>query len=169
MQSHFKFECWYRATIVLALLVRASQLTAIAAPPAIAGTRLTETMPTLSIISDLNATNQILTATGLAQSNWVLLTSLVVTQSPYSVIDNTSPPGPQRFYRVVMPNAAASGPPNMALIPAGSFAMGDTFAEGESYELPSAYLLCQRRVHRQIRSHQSTVGPGCRLECHSRL
>ena len=33
--------------------------------------------------------------------NWVVLTNLVVTQSPYWFVDTVTAPGTQRFYRIV--------------------------------------------------------------------
>jgi formylglycine-generating enzyme required for sulfatase activity len=57
----------------------------------------------------------------------MVLTNLVVVESPYWFLDVGAPPAPCRFYRV----AALTNPPvtvtnGMALIPAGSFTMGDT-------------------------------------------
>ena len=68
----------------------------------------------------------------------MVLSSLVVTQSPYLFVDTLAGPGPQRYYRVMAFNAtnAPNSPTNMALIPAGTFEMGDTFSEGATYELP---------------------------------
>ena len=68
----------------------------------------------------------------------MVLSSLVVTQSPYRFVDTLTGPGPQRYYRVMAFNAtnAPNSPTNMALIPAGTFEMGDTFSEGATYELP---------------------------------
>jgi formylglycine-generating enzyme required for sulfatase activity len=52
-------------------------------------------------------------------------------------VDLAVPQDGQRFYRVVAHAEAAIGAPaGMALIPAGNFEMGDTFSEGESYEVP---------------------------------
>lgn len=93
--------------------------------------------PQLEIVSDLDATNQIQTTTNLGGNNWVVLTNLVVSQSPYQFVDTGRASGSWRFYRVValaVSNTAA--PASMALIPAGTFQMGDTFYEGEVYELP---------------------------------
>jgi formylglycine-generating enzyme len=90
-------------------------------------------VPRLTIQSDLGSINQIQYSTNLGQTNWTVLTNLVVTASPYWFVDVAAPPAPFRFYRVMVLNSA---PNNMALIPAGSFTMGDTFSEGDSDELP---------------------------------
>jgi len=63
------------------------------------------------------------------------LTSLAVTQSPYRFVDVAAPPASQRFYRVAALETNSSAPSGMALIPAGSFTMGDTL-DGESDAIP---------------------------------
>jgi len=65
----------------------------------------------------------------------VVLSNIVVAQSSYVFTDSISAPGSQRFYQVIDPNLS-SAPPNMALIPPGTFEMGDDFSEGAYYELP---------------------------------
>lgn len=89
-------------------------------------------VPRLTIHSDLGSANQIQYSTNLRQTNWIFLTNLVVTQSPYWFADVAAPPAPFRFYRVVALNPA---PTNMAFIPAGSFTMGDNL-DGYSWALP---------------------------------
>jgi sulfatase modifying factor 1 len=94
-------------------------------------------VPRLTIQSDLGSTNQIQYSTNLGQTNWTVLTNLVVTASPYWFVDVAAPPAPYRFYRVIaLEQTNNLAPTNMALIPAGSFTMGDTFSEGYSDELP---------------------------------
>ena len=56
--------------------------------------------PTLLIQSDTGITNQIECKMGLHQTDWQVLTNLLVTQSPYTFIDLSTPPAPTRFYRV---------------------------------------------------------------------
>lgn len=128
-KTFFRLVC---ASFVLVTAVRA-----IAGQLAITGFQFTEAGPQLTIVSDWGITNLVQSATSLSASNWADLNSLRVTQSPYTFVDTSNPPGVQRFYRVVSPNPGApSGPVDMVLIPAGSFQMGDTFNEGEPYELP---------------------------------
>ena len=113
-----------------------------AAAPAITAIAM---VPRLSIQSELGITNQIQYATSLGQTNWMVLTNVVVAASPYWFVDVDAPPAPYRFYRVVALNQTNNpAPTNMALIPAGSFTMGNAMDpnEGSSGELPlhSVYI-----------------------------
>lgn len=97
--------------------------------------------PQLLIQSDVGLTNQIQSKTNLNQTNWVVLTNLVVAQSPYTFLDASTPRAPTRFYRVAaFTNAPtnAAPPTTMALIPAGSFTLGNCMdpSEGSGVELP---------------------------------
>jgi formylglycine-generating enzyme len=103
-----------------------------AAAPAITNVAM---VPRLSIVSDVGAADQIEYCTHLGQSNWVVLTNLVVTQSPYLFVDMAAPVSPQRFYRVTLNQPDYAAPGGMALIPAGCFTMGDTL-DGDSSALP---------------------------------
>jgi formylglycine-generating enzyme required for sulfatase activity len=86
--------------------------------------------PQLRIQSDTGITNQILCKTNLSQANWVLLTNLMVAQSPYLFLDVSTASASRKFYRVIaLTNTSA-------LIPAGSFTMGDTL-DGESDATPT--------------------------------
>jgi formylglycine-generating enzyme required for sulfatase activity len=83
----------------------------------------------LRVQSDTGITNQILCKTNLSQANWVLLTNLMVAQSPYLFLDVSTASASRKFYRVIaLTNTSA-------LIPAGSFTMGDTL-DGESDATP---------------------------------
>ena len=63
------------------------------------------------------------------QTNWARLTGVAVSNN------GTLTVSVPMFYRVL--GVAATNPPSgMALIPAGSFTMGDTFNEGANIELP---------------------------------
>jgi formylglycine-generating enzyme required for sulfatase activity len=66
----------------------------------------------------------------------VTLTNVLVAQSPYGFVDVAAPPASHRFYRVLALGIAA--PTSMALIPAGSFTMGNCMdpSEGDPNELP---------------------------------
>ena len=116
-----------------------------AAAPAITNITMVGTTPQFRIQSDLGITNQIQYATNLGQTNWTVLTNVVVAASPYWFVDVDAPPAPYRFYRVVALNQTNNpAPTNMALIPAGSFTMGNAMDpnEGWSDELPlhSVYI-----------------------------
>src|SRR5262245_6750538 len=100
----------------LALL---KSLVAYAGPPVIDSISM---VPRLIITSDPATTDTIQYTTDLNQTNWVALTNLTVTVSPYWFVDVSASSSSQRFYRVV----ANPTPPGMALIPAGPFTMGDS-------------------------------------------
>jgi formylglycine-generating enzyme required for sulfatase activity len=71
--------------------------------------------------------------TNLVQTNhWLTLTNLLLPASPHLWVDTTCPVAGQRFYRAIM----AETPTDMALIPPGAFAMGNTFNDGAAYERP---------------------------------
>jgi formylglycine-generating enzyme len=93
--------------------------------------------PQLTILGAVGTTNQILSVTNLSQTQWSVLSNGVVAQCPYTFTDTITLPGSARFYRVVDPNWPTNPPPTgMAMVPAGTFQMGDTFNEGEYYEQP---------------------------------
>ncbi len=94
--------------------------------------------PRLTIQSDVRVTNQIQWRSSLTQSNWTVLTNLLVAQSPYDFVDVTAAPAPRRFFRVVAIPANLPAPAGMTYIPAGGFTMGNCMdpAEGYSDELP---------------------------------
>ena len=93
--------------------------------------------PRLIIHSEIGVTNQILYTNCLAGSNtWILLTSLVVTQSPYPFVDGEASTDAARFYRVVVPTGPPPPPPtNMTVVHVESFTMGDNL-DGEDASLP---------------------------------
>jgi len=113
-------------------------------------------VPRLTIVSELGVTNVIEYAEALATNQWLVMTNLVVTNSPYVVVDLAAP-ATQRFYRVVIPGIT-NVPPDMVLIPAGSFTMGNCMGSSEGYsdELPlhtvyvSAFYMDQYEVTKAL-------------------
>jgi formylglycine-generating enzyme required for sulfatase activity len=125
-------------SIGVCALALGAAIAARAAAPVITNLTLVGATPQFAIQSDLGITNQIQYCTNLSQTNWVVLTNLLVEQSPYGFVDAGAPPDSQRFYRVMALPAGTPAPDGMALIPAGSFTMGNCMSssEGFSDELP---------------------------------
>jgi len=88
-----------KAVIKLALGVCVSGLglVAPAVPPSVVNVNLA---PCLLIGSATGVTNEIQIAPGLEQPDWSSLERLVVTESPYSFVDATTPLPGDRYYRV---------------------------------------------------------------------
>ena len=91
-------------------------------------------VPRLTIQSDAGVTNLVLYSSNLNGTNWTVLTNLLVTQSPYSVLDPEAPPAQGRFYRVQA--QAPSSQIGTVLIPAGAFVMGNPLGSTYADELP---------------------------------
>ena len=89
-------------------------------------------VPRLAISGDVGSTNRIEYSTDLNPTNWLVLTNLVLTESPYWFVDVNAPPALRRFYRVPV-----VVPANMALIPAGEFQMGDALG-GDGRDISDA-------------------------------
>jgi formylglycine-generating enzyme len=125
-------------SIGLGALALGAGVAAQAAAPVITNITMVGATPRFGVHSDLGITNQIQCCTNLSQTNWVVLTNLLVAQSPYWFVDVAAPPASQRFYRVAALAVSTPPPGGMVLIPAGSFTMGNCMAYGEgySYELP---------------------------------
>ncbi len=68
--------------------------------PVITNITMIGRVPLLTIQSPSGITNQIQYTTNLSQTNWAVLTNLLVVQSPYQVFDAGAPSAGQRFYRV---------------------------------------------------------------------
>lgn len=104
-------------------------------------------VPRLTIRGAVGVTHEILVATNLDQAEWVVVTNLVVTESPYVFIDGNPPSATRRFYRVRVPP-----PAGMRLISAGVFVMGDVLNDGRESEQPihsvqvSAFHASEREV-----------------------
>lgn len=113
-------------------------------------------VPRLTIAGTVGVSNRIEYTADLGMSNWLVLTNLVVAQTPYVFVDASAPPAPRRFYRVLAPTNSVAPPANMALIPAGAFTMGDTFNEGDASERPthtvyvSAFYMDQFEVSKAL-------------------
>jgi hypothetical protein len=87
---------------------KASSAPTNAAPPVITDISM---VPRLTIQGAVGTTNQIQYCTNLSQlsqTNWIVLTNLVVAQSNYWFVDVTAPPSPQRFYRVLIPGPSTT-------------------------------------------------------------
>jgi formylglycine-generating enzyme required for sulfatase activity len=122
----------------LGALALGTALAAQGAAPVITNFTMAGAAPQFGVQSDLGITNQVQYCTNLSQTNWVVLTNLLVTQSPYRFVDVAAPAASQRFYRVAALGTNSAPPSGMALIPAGSFSMGNCMSssEGNSDELP---------------------------------
>jgi formylglycine-generating enzyme required for sulfatase activity len=96
-----------------------------AAAPVIKGLTFTGPTPTLTIQGDIGTTNQLQLKTNLTQPAWLVVTNVLVSQSPYTVLDSTVTGSTRRFYRVAGIGPVTPPPPGMALVPAGTFTMGD--------------------------------------------
>ena len=132
---------------------------ALASPPIITSIRMGGATPQFGVQSTLGTTNQIQCCTDLSQANWLVLTNLLVTENPYQFVDTATSPAPQRFYRVLVLGTNNSPLPlGMALIPAGSFTMGNSINpdEGTGDELPlltnyvSAFYMDQYEVTKAV-------------------
>ena len=73
-----------------------------AAAPVITNITMVGATPRFGVHSDLGITNQIQCCPNLSQTNWGVLTNVLVAQSPYWFVDVAAPPASQRFYRVVV-------------------------------------------------------------------
>ncbi|MEI8080007.1 MAG: formylglycine-generating enzyme family protein [bacterium] len=104
------------------------------AAPVITNITLVGATLQFDVQSDLGASNQIQYSTDLGQGNWVGLTNLLVTQSPYRFVDVDAPPAPRRFYRVFAQQVATNAVmTNMVWIAPESFVMGSPIGEALRY------------------------------------
>src|ERR1035441_8586951 len=124
--------------IGLGALALGTELAAQGAAPVITNITMVGATPQFAVQSDLVITNQIQCSTNLSQTNWVVLTNLLVAESPYWFVDVAAPPASQRFYRVAALPVVTAPPSGVALIPGGSFIMGNCMnaSEGQPDELP---------------------------------
>lgn len=92
-------------------------------------------VPKLTVDSDAAITNRILYSTNVNGGNWSVLTNVLVTQTPYFMLDVQAPSDRMRFYRV---QALFPSPlPSAVVIPAGAFTMGDSLGTNYADQLPS--------------------------------
>ena len=84
-------------SIGLGALALGAGVTVQAAAPVITNITMVGAAPRFGVHSDLGITNQIQCCTNLSQTNWVVLTNLLVAQSPYWFVDVAAPPASQRF------------------------------------------------------------------------
>jgi formylglycine-generating enzyme len=91
-------------------------------------------LPRLTIQSDTGISNQVLYSDSLTSTNWTVLINLLVTASPYTVLDPQAASLSRRFYRVK--SLAPQAPPGMVYIPGGTFVMGNPVDNAHTDELP---------------------------------
>jgi formylglycine-generating enzyme required for sulfatase activity len=149
----------------LAILGALASVTLQAAEPTpyISDIQLTNGTARLTVQSPVGLTNRVETLPSVAQTNWSLLTNVVVTTSPYQVVDfslTNLGSVTQRYYRVLttLTNELIPPPSDVTLIPAGAFVMGNTVNtnEGQADELPSrnvsigAYYIGKQEVSKAL-------------------
>jgi formylglycine-generating enzyme required for sulfatase activity len=148
----------HTVSIGLCALALGATVAARAAAPVITNITMAGAAPQFAVQSDLGITNQIQCCTNLSRTNWGVLTNLLVAECPYWFVDVAAPPASQRFYRVLALGTNSPAPDGMALIPAGSFTMGNCMdpSEGDSSELPlhtvsvSAFYMDQYLVTKSL-------------------
>src|ERR1035438_9422079 len=96
MKATFSRSLWLPSTFCIALWACA----AAQAAPVITNLTMVRGMLQFSVQSDLGITNQVQCCTNLSQTNWVVLTNLMVVQSPYLFADMSTASASRRFYRV---------------------------------------------------------------------
>ena len=92
-------RCGDRLLWFVAILLGGT-LPVVAQAPAITKIIMIGRVPQLTIQSPSGITNQIQYSANLSQTNWVVLTNLLVGLSPYQVLDLGAQSAGQRFYRV---------------------------------------------------------------------
>ena len=97
----------------------------------------TTLVPRLTIQSGLGVTNQIQYSANLSKDDWVVLTNLVVKQSPSWFVDAGALTAAPRVYRLVSIETDSASPSGMALIPAGSFILGDANDDNADGDAPT--------------------------------
>jgi hypothetical protein len=92
-------RCGDRLLWIVVILL-AGRLPIAAQAPTISKITMISGVPLLTIQSPTGITNQIQYSAQLSQTNWVVLTNLLVAHSPYQVIDPSALFAGQRCYRV---------------------------------------------------------------------
>jgi formylglycine-generating enzyme required for sulfatase activity len=88
----------------------------------------------LSVQGKTGQTNIVLYADELTSNSWKVLTNLVPTQSPYTVVDLNAPTPLKRFYEVQVMVTAPQLVANMVWIEPGTFVMGSPTSEAGRYD-----------------------------------
>jgi formylglycine-generating enzyme required for sulfatase activity len=104
--------------------------------------RMIGMVPQLTIAGQVGQTNVVFYTEEVVPANWKVLSNVVVTHSPYELVDAGARLALMRFYKV----AAPSGPTNMVWIPPGIFTMGspDTEIDRWSNEGPQTAVTISR-------------------------
>jgi formylglycine-generating enzyme required for sulfatase activity len=87
-------------------------------------------VPQLAITGATGAVCQIQYIEALGGTNWFCLANVAVPTSPCLLSDTDAASAPARFYRAMVAS------PRLALVPAGSFSMGDGFGDLGADEAP---------------------------------
>jgi formylglycine-generating enzyme required for sulfatase activity len=115
-------------------------------------------VPRLTFYGAVGSTNEIQYVTAFGDTNhWLMLTNLVLSESPQAWYDTVSPPGSQRYYQAVVLGTGPlpPTPPGFVWIAPGRFVMGSPDNEQDRYSnegpqtvvtLTHGFFICQHEV-----------------------